>query len=148
MLAFLITKRICLALQRKDRELVLHGHETGRIVRFASGEYIEVHKPLDAHERWLRVQHEPRRPLEIEPAEDSRGVRRKGYRKDRMRQRLSRVFYEDRVEPVTPAELAAAQSHGGHDALPAGAHEDQPALTGGGTHLTSEPHRPEGETRP
>ncbi|MGY4642765.1 ubiquinol-cytochrome c reductase cytochrome b subunit [Cellulomonas sp. URHB0016] len=43
--AFYITKRICLGLQRKDRELVLHGHETGRIVRFASGEYIEVHKP-------------------------------------------------------------------------------------------------------
>ena len=59
---------------------MLHGHETGRIVRFANGEYIEVHKPLDAHERWLRVQHDAIRPLEIEPAEDSRGVRRKGYR--------------------------------------------------------------------
>ncbi|GIG26385.1 cytochrome b [Cellulomonas denverensis] len=125
--AFWITKRICLALQRKDRELVLHGHETGRIVRFASGEYIEVHKPLDPHERWLRVQQEPRRPIEIEPAEDSRGVRRPGYRKDRLRQRLSRLFYEDRVEPVTPAELVAAQSHGAHDALPAA---DEPAQVG------------------
>jgi ubiquinol-cytochrome c reductase cytochrome b subunit len=151
-IAFWITKRICLALQRKDRELVLHGHETGRIVRFASGEYIEVHQPLDAHERWLRVQHEPRRPIEIEPAEDSRGVRRTGYRADRIRQRLSQVFYEDRVEPVTPAELAAAQAHGGHDALPAA--EDAHALTGavgGGTHLTAPSdaeHGPEGETRP
>ena len=115
-LAFLVTKRICLGLQRKDRELVLHGHETGRIVRYASGEYIEVHKPLDAHERWLRVQHEAIRPLEIEPAEDSRGVRRKGYKSDRLRQRLSQLFYEDRVEPVTPAELAAAHAaHGHHD---------------------------------
>jgi ubiquinol-cytochrome c reductase cytochrome b subunit len=154
-IAFWLTKRICLALQRKDRELVLHGHETGRIVRFASGEYIEVHKPLDAHERWLRVQHDPRRPIEIEPAEDSRGVRRKGYRIDRFRQRLSQVFYEDRVEPVTPAELAAAQSHGGHDALPAGHAQERAevaaAATGGGTHLV-EPgapdHGPEGETRP
>jgi len=118
-LAFWITKRICLGLQRKDRELVLHGHETGRIVRFAHGEYIEVHRPLDEHERWLRVQHEPRRPLEIEPAEDSRGVRRKGYGRDRLRQRLSRLFYEDRVEPVTPAELAAAHSHGEHDTIAA-----------------------------
>jgi len=78
--AFWVTKRICLGLQRKDRELVLHGHETGRIVRFANGEYIEVHKPLDAHERWLRVQHDAIRPLEIEPAEDSRGVRRRATR--------------------------------------------------------------------
>jgi ubiquinol-cytochrome c reductase cytochrome b subunit len=141
-LAFIITKRICLGLQRKDRELVLHGHETGRIVRFASGEYIEVHKPLDAHERWLRVQHDNIRPLEIEPAEDARGVRRKGYQVDRIRQRLSQVFYEDRVEPVTPSELAAAHAHGHseHDVIAADSHE--PAQVGGGTHLVE----PEGET--
>jgi ubiquinol-cytochrome c reductase cytochrome b subunit len=123
--AFWITKRICLGLQRRDRELVLHGHETGRIVRFAHGEYVEVHRPLDDDELWLRVQHETRRPLEIEPAEDSRGVRRKGYRADRFRQRLSRLFFEDRVEPVTPAELAAAHGHGEHATLSAG-----PASTG------------------
>ncbi|MBF0687685.1 MAG: ubiquinol-cytochrome c reductase cytochrome b subunit [Cellulomonas sp.] len=147
--AFVITKRICLGLQRKDRELVLHGHETGQIVRFASGEYIEVHKPLDPHERWLRVEHDAIRPIEIEPAEDSRGVRRKGYRLDRMRQRLSQLFYEDRVEPVTPAELAASHSHGEHDALGSD-QEKAPAQliaegapTGGGTRL-----RPEDETGP
>jgi ubiquinol-cytochrome c reductase cytochrome b subunit len=131
-LAFWVTKRICLGLQRKDRELVLHGHETGRIVRFASGEYIEVHRPLDPYERWIRVAHEPRRPAELLPAVDERGVRRRGYRKDAVRARLSRFFYEDRVEPVTPAELAAAQSHGEHDAAPAidGRHR-APELTAG-----------------
>ena len=118
--AFWVTKRICLGLQRKDRELVLHGHETGRIVRFADGEYVEVHKPLDEYERWLRVQHEPRRPLAILPAEDEHGVRRRGHRADALRARVSQFFYEDRVEPVTPAELVAAQSHGEHDALAAG----------------------------
>jgi ubiquinol-cytochrome c reductase cytochrome b subunit len=116
-IAFWITKRICLGLQRKDRELVLHGHETGRIVRFANGEYIEVHRPLDEQERWLRVNYEAHRPLEIAPATDARGVRRKGYKSDRSWQRLSRFFYEDRVEPVTPAELAAAHAHGEHDVL-------------------------------
>jgi ubiquinol-cytochrome c reductase cytochrome b subunit len=140
--AFWITKRICLSLQRKDRELVLHGHETGRIVRFAHGEYIEVHRPLDEHERWLRVGYEPERPLEIAGPVDSRGVRRKGYRTDRLRQRLSQVFFEDRVEPVTPAELAAAHSHGSHDALEA-AHEApvrelEGSATGGGR-LLAEP---------
>ncbi|KQS97058.1 cytochrome bc1 complex cytochrome b subunit [Cellulomonas sp. Leaf395] len=136
--AFWVTKRICLGLQRKDRELVLHGHETGRIVRFANGEYIEVHKPLDAHERWLRVQHEAIRPLEIEPAEDSRGVRRKGYGLDRLRQRISQTFYEDRVEPVTPAELAASHSHGEHDAIEPTTEHAPAELTGavgGGQHL-------------
>ncbi len=128
-LAFWVTKRVCLSLQRKDRELVLHGHETGRIVRFASGEYVEVHRPLDEHERWLRVQHEPRRPLEIAPATDARGVRRAGYRSDRVRQRFSRLFYEDRVEPVTPAEYAAAQAHA-HPAL-AGEHDERAAIAAG-----------------
>ncbi len=122
-IAFRVTKRVCLGLQRRDRELVLHGHETGRIVRFASGEYIEVHAPLDEYERWLRVQHEPVRPLTIAPAEDSRGVRRKGYSADRRRQRLSQLFYEDRVEPVTPSELDAAHAHGAHPALEAPAQE-------------------------
>ncbi len=118
-IAFWATKRICLSLQRKDRELVLHGHETGRIVRFANGEYIEVHRPLDEQERWLRVGHDVQRPLEIDPPEDARGVRRKGYKADKRAQRLSRFFFEDRVEPVTPAELAAAHSHDESHAVPA-----------------------------
>lgn len=133
--AFWITKRVCLGLQRKDRELVLHGHETGRIVRFAHGEYVEVHRPLDEHERWLRVQHEPRRPLEIEPREDEHGVRRKGYALDAFRARVSRFFYEDRVEPVTPVELAAAHVHGEHDALPG---TETPAAVTDGTGSASQ----------
>ena len=118
--AFWITKRICLGLQRRDRELVLHGHETGKIVRMADGEMIEVHRPLDAYERWELVGFEANRPREFPPARDSRGVRRGGTLLDALRARLSRFFSEDRIEPVTPAELAAAQSHGSHDALPKG----------------------------
>ncbi|PRZ03899.1 menaquinol-cytochrome c reductase cytochrome b subunit precursor [Isoptericola sp. CG 20/1183] len=124
-LGFWITKRICLGLQRKDRELVLHGHETGRIVRFANGEYIEVHRPLDEQERWLRVNYDAYKPLEIEPATDARGVKRPGYKKDKRWQKLSRFFYEDRVEPVTPAELAAAHSHGEHDEIESAQHSPE-----------------------
>lgn len=111
--AFIVTKRICLALQRRDRELALHGHETGRVVQLANGRFMEVHKPLTEHERWILVQHEAQRPIEIEPATDAHGVDRPGWRKELRQHRLSRFFYEDRVEPVTPAELAAAQHHGG-----------------------------------
>lgn len=119
-ITFMVTKRICLGLQRRDREIVLHGRETGRIVRLESGEYIEVHRPLDEYERWLKVGYEARAPRQIPPAEDARGVRRRSHRLDRLRLRVSRIFYEDRIEPVTPRELAAAQAHGAHDALPAG----------------------------
>ncbi|MFD7306593.1 cytochrome bc complex cytochrome b subunit [Promicromonospora sp. NPDC059942] len=127
--AFFVTKRVCLGLQRKDRELVLHGHESGRIVRFANGEYVEVHTPLDPQEIWLRTQHTSPKPLEIKPATDARGVKRRGYRSDRRWQRLSEFFYEDRVEPATPAELAAAHSHGEHDEIEA----RTPAALGSGS---------------
>ena len=50
-IGFEITRRICLGLQRKDRELVEHGYETGRIVRLPGGEYVEVHRPIDESER-------------------------------------------------------------------------------------------------
>lgn len=50
-LAFEVTRRVSLGLQRKDRELLAHGHETGRVVRMPDGGYVEVHRPLTAAER-------------------------------------------------------------------------------------------------
>jgi len=117
---FQVTKRICLALQRKDREVVLHGVESGTVRRTADGRFYEVHEPLDDYERWVKVGHHVYRPLELEPLEDSNGVRRPGGKLDGVRTKLSHFFYEDRVEPVTPAELAAAHSNGEHDELPVG----------------------------
>lgn len=46
--AFIITKRLCLSLQLADRDLVLHGKETGRLLRMPSGEFVEVHEPNSA----------------------------------------------------------------------------------------------------
>ncbi|GGY05813.1 cytochrome bc1 complex cytochrome b subunit [Streptomyces djakartensis] len=65
-----VTRRICLGLRLRDRELVLHGRATGVIRRLPHGEYVEVHEPLDqarlhtltAHERpGELVGHEPAR---------------------------------------------------------------------------------------
>ncbi len=109
--AFIITKRIAMGLQRKDRELVLHGHETGRIVRFESGEYIEVHEPLTEDERWVLVSYANLKPQEIGPEVNDHGVRRKGMRWRRFTAAVSRFYFEDRVEPVTPADLAEAHAH-------------------------------------
>jgi ubiquinol-cytochrome c reductase cytochrome b subunit len=51
LVAFSVTRRVCFALQKKDREILLHGFETGRIVRLPGGEYIEVHQSVDEAER-------------------------------------------------------------------------------------------------
>jgi ubiquinol-cytochrome c reductase cytochrome b subunit len=45
-LAYVFTYRICLGLQRHDREVLEHGVETGIIKRLPTGEFIEVHQPL------------------------------------------------------------------------------------------------------
>src|SRR5699024_6577579 len=45
-LAYYITYRICVGLQRSDREVLDHGIETGIIKRLPHGEFIEVHQPL------------------------------------------------------------------------------------------------------
>jgi ubiquinol-cytochrome c reductase cytochrome b subunit len=48
--AYIVTKRICLGLQRKDLHLVEHGVETGIIRQLPTGEYIEETRPLDDEE--------------------------------------------------------------------------------------------------
>ncbi|WP_243726107.1 cytochrome b N-terminal domain-containing protein [Actinomadura rubrisoli] len=45
-LAFAVTRRICLGLQRRDRAILGHGVETGVIVRSPSGGYSERTRPL------------------------------------------------------------------------------------------------------
>ncbi len=106
-LAFFVAKRTCLALQKKDREIALHGFESGRIVRLPGGEYIEVHQPVDEYERWKLVSYADFKPLMIRP--DSRGRITAG---QRVRAGLSRWFFEDRIAPVTHTEIE--QAHGDH----------------------------------
>ena len=74
-IAFIITKRLCLSLQLADRDLVLHGKETGRPLRMPSGEFVEVHEPNFAEKAWLLTSHEQLAPLEL-PLVDENGVKR------------------------------------------------------------------------
>jgi len=111
-LAYWVTKRICMSLQRRDHDLVLHGRETGRTVRTAEGRFFDVHEPLPEHERWTLVQHETLTPLQPTATVDANGIRRVGTRRERLRARVSSFYFADGVHPVSPAELASAQ----HDA--------------------------------
>ena len=45
-LAYFITYRICVSLQRADREVLEHGLETGVIKQLPNGAFVEVHQPL------------------------------------------------------------------------------------------------------
>jgi ubiquinol-cytochrome c reductase cytochrome b subunit len=51
-LAYWVSYRMCIGLQRSDRAVLEHGIETGIIKRLPHGEFIEVHQPLggvDSH---------------------------------------------------------------------------------------------------
>ena len=104
--AFFITKRVCLALQRKDREIALHGFESGRIVRLPGGEYIEVHEQLDDFERWRLVSFDEYQPIMLRPNSQGRITLAQ-----RTRAGLSRWFFEDRIAPVTQGELESQAHH-------------------------------------
>lgn len=120
-IGFIVSKRISLALQRKDREIALHGRETGRIVRLPHGEFIEVHAPVDEYKRYKLVGFESPLPLPATP--NAQGV---VDRREKRRAKLSRWFFEDRVAPVTPRELEAAHGHGHHEKI--AAEEDKKAV--------------------
>ncbi len=104
-IAYFVTKRICIGLQKKDREIALHGFESGRIVRLPGGEYVEVHEQLDEYQRWKLVSFEEYTPLMVRPDANGRiSVNQ------RMRAAASRWFFEDRISPVTNKQI-----EGSHD---------------------------------
>jgi ubiquinol-cytochrome c reductase cytochrome b subunit len=57
---FVVTRRFCLGLQLRDRELVAHGRATGVVRRLPHGEYVEVHRPLGPAELHTLTEHEHR----------------------------------------------------------------------------------------
>ncbi|GAB7184755.1 ubiquinol-cytochrome c reductase cytochrome b subunit [Kitasatospora sp. Ki12] len=96
--AFLLTRRLCLALQARDRDRLLKGDETGRIDQSHDGGFTGHHRPLPADERFVLLARSSPAPL---PAADG------APRRSRVRAAASSWFYRDRVElPSTEAESA------------------------------------------
>ncbi len=52
LIAFIITKRWCISLQRHDEDKLLHGYETGIIMRSPEGGYSERHLPISEAEAY------------------------------------------------------------------------------------------------
>jgi ubiquinol-cytochrome c reductase cytochrome b subunit len=123
-LAFWITRRICLGLQHRDAEKVLHGRESGTIKRLPHGEFVEVHTPLTRAELHTLTAHEQPAVYEVGPEVDANGVRRPLRRSDRLRARLSRAMYGPGtyVPKPTVEEYRALHGGNGHDGQGHGGH--------------------------
>ncbi|HEU4948638.1 MAG TPA: ubiquinol-cytochrome c reductase cytochrome b subunit [Kribbella sp.] len=111
-MAFWAARRIAIALQRADRDRLLHGLETGVIQRLPHGEYIEKHTPISPYEAYALTTHERQTPYELGPETDENGVAapRRGLHK--LRARLSRFYFADTIQKPTRAEIEEAHAHG------------------------------------
>jgi len=114
-LAFWITRRIAISLQRADNDRLLHGLESGIIVRLPHGEYIEKHTPISKYEAYALTARDRTLPLEIGPETDENGVAapRRGLTK--IRAALSRFYFADSVQKPTSEEIEEAHAHGDHE---------------------------------
>jgi len=113
-LAFWATKRICLSLQRRDREKLLHGRETGQILRLPHGEFIEIHAPINDVEKAKILSKVDIAPLSLPASHDAQGVAQRGLFLKRLQAKVSNFFYADNVPKPTAAEIAQAEAHMGH----------------------------------
>ena len=100
---FSVARRVCLGLQRKDRDLLAHGFETGRLVRLAGGEYVEVHRQLDDEERARLAP--PDDPIPPHRGPDALGRRTLA---QRLRVRLWDFYAGGRLEE-SPRPVSAAE---------------------------------------
>jgi len=118
-LAYYITKRVCLGLQRKDQHLLEHGLETGIIRQLPSGEFIEETRPLDEEMR-AKLTTPERVALPAGRGSPDDDVPPPGMRggTGRVKARLNKI--------VTENVPAIGDGHGpnGHGAQPDGAHAD------------------------
>jgi ubiquinol-cytochrome c reductase cytochrome b subunit len=109
-IAYYVTKRICLALQRKDAEMLLHGYESGIIRQMPNGEFIEVHKPVSEEARAVLASNAAPAALLAAPgSEDKNGVPAPGSggALGRLRAIANRAFAE-----TNPVEDGHGNGHG------------------------------------
>ncbi len=115
-IAFIVARRWAISLQRHDRDLLLHGYETGVIVRSPDGGYSELHSPIDPARSYSLTTQSRHEVLELPPAIDGNGVRAPESHKGHLRARLSRFWFADEIQKPTVAELQEATHHYSTDA--------------------------------
>jgi ubiquinol-cytochrome c reductase cytochrome b subunit len=122
--AFIITRRWCISLQRHDNEKLLHGYETGIINRSPEGAYSERHLPLSLNRQYTLTARERDEVYTLESDVDANGVAAPSTRSNRLRERLSRWKFEHNVQKPTAEELEAAHHHAEHELTAGEEHEE------------------------
>ena len=129
-IAFILTRRWCISLQRQDEQQILHGYETGIIMRSPEGSYSERHLPIDPAAAYYLTSRDRDEVFEVGSKADGNGVVAPGSRKNKVRARLSRFWFADNVQKPTRQQLEEGHSHADQelalhaaDAHPADGHQ-------------------------
>ncbi|MFZ0140612.1 MAG: ubiquinol-cytochrome c reductase cytochrome b subunit [Aeromicrobium sp.] len=124
-LAFMITKRICIGLQRADANRILHGYETGIIERTPDGAYSERHAPLSVPGQFVLTTHDRLPVLEAPQEVDANGVPAPHGRVEKLRAKFRKFYYHGAVDKPTEHEVEHAAEHlAEHDGHPVALGED------------------------
>jgi ubiquinol-cytochrome c reductase cytochrome b subunit len=124
-IAFLVTKRICIGLQRADSNAILHGYETGVLERSPDGSYSERHAPLPVAEQYFLTTQERLKQLEASAATDENGVLAPHGRKAKMRAWAHRFYFDGVVDKPTVEDVEHASEHlSEHEGHPVALGED------------------------
>ena len=127
---FWVTKRMCLGLQRRDRDKVMHGRESGVIMVSPDGEFSELHAPISHEAAYSLTAHRRQVPVQLEPETDENGIPAPRRRIEKVRSRISSFYFGDVVQKPTAHELELAHHDGhgdGHGDVALEASGDQPA---------------------
>ncbi|NYG56311.1 cytochrome b [Nocardioides perillae] len=123
-IAFWITRRWCISLQRKDNEVLLHGYETGVIMRSPQGGYTERHLPISEAKAYTLTARDRDSVYVLNG--DAERLSGRSLALAKAREKLSATYYGDNVQKPTATELEEAHHHAEHEhALEAGL--DHPA---------------------
>ena len=115
-LVFVATRRICLGLQRNDLDKLIHGKETGRILRLPEGGFVEVHEPVNEAELPKLLARETYPVWEIPQKVDANGIKTPHYRRQLFRAKLSAWWTKGDLPIPTTKEIQSGQHHA-HEAL-------------------------------
>ncbi|MBD3948132.1 ubiquinol-cytochrome c reductase cytochrome b subunit [Nocardioides ganghwensis] len=115
-IAFWITRRWCISLQRHDNEKLLHGYETGIITRSPEGAYAERHLPISETAAYTLTARDRDEVYTVGSDTDASGVASPNSRSEKLRARLSSWMYSHNVQKPTREELEAAHHHAEHEA--------------------------------